>query len=469
MSQRTSKLATLLLTLGIVGYMLSWPLPEGPTRELAGECSGLAVALGFLLKLPEGLRFIIQGPKPQPRGRAPVGHKLSPPGLFVRFRPLLGYSLLLLALAPQLAPKVIPWLLLVTLGIIIYQWLTPAESFERGILAAELAVFLDLGIPLPEAARRLCQESQGRFSTRLSRLPQALADLHWDLEAGALLSGAVSHQDYFPPIWRALARLGERTGKLPETLRSLSKLELRRRTRPAILRLLLTIPLVGLVASLVQSDMLPRFFSSVGIAGDGRVHFWASFWVALSAMGTLVCLVAFLLLFVAVFFPKFTGPGRLMARLERLPLLWPVVRLEQQLAASEAMLTGLRLARPTTELLDYAFLSVNQSSYRGALAAQEAASGSTLSQVLEAHSELFDPEFRALVAQGEAVGELTESLELANDYLADLLHEEEARSYQKLEFILQLTVGFLVAVVALGHWLPVAEIYGYLLSEGLQP
>ncbi len=104
---------------------------------------------------------------------------------------------------------------------------------ELAVLATQLSAMVDAGLPLLRSLQVLAQETENL------RLRRILADVCLRVEAGSSLSQALAAHPVFGNLFVSLARAGEASGKLGETLKQLASYlerveDLRRRVRSAL-------------------------------------------------------------------------------------------------------------------------------------------------------------------------------------------------------------------------------------------
>jgi len=154
---------------------------------------------------------------------------------------------------------------------------------------------------------------------------------------------------------------------------------------------------------------------------------------------------------------------RLSDRLQKLPWVWPLARLEQQLLAITALETSARFELPLPEMLDLARQACSHSDYVGQLDPARAAAGDSLAAILKGK---FSPEVVALVAYGEGSGDFVECLESARLWLERKLSEQQSLSELRLMVLLQTLMGLLVLFCALGIFVPLMSVFLQLTPDG---
>ncbi|MBS2035604.1 type II secretion system F family protein [bacterium] len=336
--------------------------------------------------------------------------------------------------------------------LVLWNLVHPGPGSERRLLAEQLASGLEAEIPLSELLEQLRSDALSISSTRIGALPVVLDWLAFDLRCGAQFSTAVASQSYFPPIWSRLLAAGERSGRLPECLKVLARLEANQPRRAHLLRPLLSLPIIVLLALLTKQVTL-------GDMGRPGSH---------STLPFTILLAVFLALGIfSLSAPWLRAKGGWLAlrdRLQSLPWIWPLARQEEQLMPITALLAGIRLNCDSGELVELARVACSHSRFKNSLDPQRALAGDQLAQIL---SSAFSPEVVALVAYGEAHSQLEASLEAAQGYLEGRLAEERLRLERRYLQAFQILTGLLVFACALGAYIPLESLYLSILQEGL--
>lgn len=432
--------------------------------------SGMLLILAILCQVPSLLRYLWRGPglpaRPRQANQAQlsvrrgwrwqvlaIGLSLGLAAVLVGLGEAEAAQGLFIILSPLLAPAVL------------YQLVAPGAVLERRLLGNQLAAMLEAGIALPDALDRLHLEALGRFATRFRATPAVLAWLAFDLRAGSLFSTALANQSYFPEVWPALVRVGEHTGQLPRALRALSRVEGGRPGRQQLLRPMLVAPFI-LWLYWVVTTMVTPVFNNILFEVNG-----ANNWREVLSLGYVVVATLMFLTIAAVLLPM-VAPRRafwrwLSERLQRLPLFWPLLQMEQQLLCCRTLTAGVEAALPADEIVELARCACSDSRYQKALNPEAVRAGSSLASLLPAG--LFMPEVRMLVEYGESNNCLADALEAACEHLQDRLGEEQARSESRLQLTMQALVALFVLGGTLAYVLPASEVCNQLFSEGVTP
>jgi type IV pilus assembly protein PilC len=213
-----------------------------------------------------------------------------------------------------------------------------ALGFGRGVSRPELINFCfhleqlsSAGVPLIEGLTDL------RDSVENPRFREVISGLIEGIQGGQNLSGALSnHPETFSPVFRALVKAGEETGRLPEVLRSLVENlkwedELRAQTKKLVMyplfvgvvvlgvTLFLMVYLVPQMVSLIKTmgQTLPLHTRLLIAVSDFLVGYW---WLVIAAP---------FIIFYGIKFAAQSNPVlryRIDAFKLRLPVLGPILR-----------------------------------------------------------------------------------------------------------------------------------------------
>jgi type IV pilus assembly protein PilC len=318
------------------------------------------------------------------------------------------------------------------------------SSRELAALCRRLATALEAGL---DVRRVVAREASGRGRRALI---ERFEELRLDVNRGHSLTDALAKTgDFFPTLFRQMVRLGEETGRLPETLKHLAEhYELQVKLRRAFLaaiswplfQLTFAICIVGLLIWVLgmignRNGAEPIDLLGLGLVGSrgAAIYF--------SLVGA-IALVAFLAI-------RAILRGQLWAR--------PLARLALKLPVIGGSLTTLALARLSWSLyltLDAGLdlrkaipLALDASRHPGyrdaaALVVQEIGRGREITEAMT-QSGVFPREFLDAVEVGERSGKLPEQMGLLSRQ-----YDEQARR----------ALATLTGVAGFGVWLLVAAL-----------
>jgi type IV pilus assembly protein PilC len=292
---------------------------------------------------------------------------------------------------------------------------------------------------------------RGQAKRGLEGVRPVAARINAVLEQGGGLDEALKQEAAaFPPLFTALAGVGEQTGMLPEVFTELEKYfvrqrELRRtfvmRTAwPAIVFFLAVFAGAGLI---LVMGLLPQ-------QEDNKFKVaWDPMGLGLSGPGGALTFLAVVFGFLALLVAAYVVLTRVLGRkagvdafLLRVPLLGRCLRALALSRFCLALRLTLETAMPTTRALKLSFRATDNEAF---LAKQDEAvtavkEGEDLTLALTA-TGLFPEEFRHILSVAEESGRLTEVLRQE----AEHYHEEADRRLRALNGALIVGVGLLVA------------------------
>lgn len=301
---------------------------------------------------------------------------------------------------------------------------------------------LGAGLALPETFAQ--QGRRGPASVR----PVALA-ISRDLEHGESLEDALAGQaQAFPPLFLALARVGEQTGGLPEIFHELERyfvlqLKLRRQflwqiawpvfeLTAAILVIAGLIWALGMIASISRTKPLDPL--GVGLTGTrGALTFLGIVIGTLGGLAGVYFLLRRLL----------RSSGSVDAWLLRVPVLGPCLRALAMGRFCLVLRLTLESAMPLTRALGLSLEATGNAAFTAAVPAvkKQVRGGDDLTATLSA-TGLFTEEFRNVLAVGEETGTLPEALARQAEH-----YEEEAS--RRMTVLTRVAGGVVWALVAL--------------------
>jgi type II secretory pathway component PulF len=346
--------------------------------------------------------------------------------------------------------------------------LQPIRSELVVLWLGQLAVMLAAGIPMLRCLEALASGAAGppRFRKPLYRLAV-------NVQSGYSLSQAMRlAPEIFPPFVVGSVRVGEVSGRLPETLsncaRHLDKEHLYSlKLRGALIYPTTLLTCAGALMALCFTFMVPRFLQ---LFGDVQVDLpWPTRVLLetsqfLDTYGPVVlATLAGPLLFAGWFFKRWaqTAPGRwyLEGWVMRIP--WYGNQFRRRILAGyfRALATLLRSSVPLMVSLDVLVRSLDSEVMRTTARFQQAAvgQGTTLSTGMR-RSGMFPPLALEMMRIGEETGNPVPMLER----LADFFDEEMTRGLELLSHLLEpivlLVLGVGVAFLLLAAFLPIYRL-----------
>jgi MSHA biogenesis protein MshG len=334
---------------------------------------------------------------------------------------------------------------------------------EIVMLARQLRTLTKAGVPILRGLQGLAE------TTSNTTLSTTLKDVHRQLQGGRELHAALArHPKVFSPLFVALVRVGENTGKLDEAFGHLADyLEVEKQTRERITAAL-RYPMVVFTAIIVALAIINIWviptFASAFARFDAELplmtqilmassRFFVTYWPGL-LVGLLVGVFAF-----RAWVASPRGTLIWSGFLLRAPLFGDIVRKAVLGRFSQSMALTIRSGVPLIHALtvvagvvDNPYVGEKIQSMRSGIE-----KGDTVSRTAAA-TGLFTPLVLQMLAVGEETGALDRLLEeTAVHYQAEVEFELK-RLGDAIEPIMITVIGVLVAVLALGVFLPLWDL-----------
>jgi MSHA biogenesis protein MshG len=340
----------------------------------------------------------------------------------------------------------------------------PRVSLEEIVmLARQLRTLTKAGVPILRGLQGLAD------TTTNPTLSETLADVHRQLQGGRELNAALArHPKVFTPLFVSLVRVGESTGRLDEAFGHLADyLEVEKSTRERIAAAV-RYPLVVFGAILVAvvimniwviptfADAFARYNAELPLMTRiliGSSEFFVSYWPWLLAAA-----VSAIFGFRAW---SRTPKGKIAwsAYLLRAPLIGNIVRKAVLGRFAQSLALTIRSGVPLVQALSVVADVVDNAYVRDRVKSmrQGIEKGDSVSRTAAA-TGLFTPLVLQMLAVGEETGALDQLLEeTALHYQAEVEFELK-RLGDAIEPIMITVIGALVAVLALGVFLPLWDL-----------
>ena len=337
----------------------------------------------------------------------------------------------------------------------------PAREFS--VFNHELATLLKAGLPLLQGLDILLERMQNPFFRDM------LHEIRDQVRGGTALSDAfAAYPEYFPPLYSASLKAGERSGEMETVIRRYMQYqkvidEVRKRVIAALVypSVLFTFSIICVVVLLKVA--IPKF-----------ANLYASFDTELPVATQILLKVSdavnqhWLLLIVAAFAAVTalrmgvrTDRGREAvdrAKL-RLPFVGPVLQKFSVSQLTRALATLLKGGIPLVTALEIAAGSVGNSliarKSRGAV--KEIREGEPLSVGLE-NTGVVQPMVIEMVKVGESTGALDEMLGNVADYFDEDISNDLERLLTLLEPLLLIVMGGIIAFMLGAMYLPIFQM-----------
>lgn len=329
----------------------------------------------------------------------------------------------------------------------------------------ELLVLLRSGLPIVQTLDTLIEQMEaGSFR-------DALFDIREDIKGGSVLSDAfVKYPRFFPPLYVASIKAGEKTGDLPETLTRFMHYQkrveaIRAKMRSASFYPLLLTSAAVLVVIFLMLFVVPTFTQ---IYADANVELplmtriligfsslLKNYWYMFLLAGVAVLTVAKLLLR--------SAQGRY--RLDKLVLLLPFfggLKVDYALSSfCRTLGTTLASGTPLVPSLQMSRSILNNLCLEKEMvqAIRRVEEGISLSAAL-GRTGFFPPLALRMVGVGETSGALTDMLGDVAEYYEAEVERRLTRLTTMIEPLLMMTMGLLIAFIIVAMYVPIFQLAG---------
>jgi MSHA biogenesis protein MshG len=339
----------------------------------------------------------------------------------------------------------------------------PVRAEEIVMFCRQMRTLLKAGVPILRALKGLAENA------RNPRLKQALSRVLAQLQEGLELNMALAqHPALFSPLFIAMVRVGESTGRLEEAFAHLAEhLEMEKQTRERV-RTALRYPLIVLgaivVAVVIINIWVIPAFANAFARYDAELplmtrilittsDFFRTQWPLLlfGGIGALVAVRQWL---------TTTQGRRLGARwLLRMPLIGPIVHKAVMGRFAQSLSMTLNAGVPLVQALKVVAGVVDNVHVAERIHEMRKGieKGESITRTAAA-TGLFTPLVLQMLAVGEESGALDELLtETARHYLAEVEFDLKRLS-DAIEPIVIVIIGMMVTVLALGVFLPLWDL-----------
>lgn len=340
----------------------------------------------------------------------------------------------------------------------------PKVSLEEVVmLARQLRTLSKAGVPILRGLQGLAD------TTSNPTLAETLSDVHRQLQGGHELNAALSrHPKVFSPLFISLVRVGENTGKLDQAFGHLADyLEVEKHTRERIaaaIRYPMVVLTAILVALVIMNIWVIPTFASAFARYDaelplmtriliGTSQFFVDYWPGL-LLGALVAVFGF-----RAWIRSDRGAMTWSRFLLHAPLVGGIVR--KAVLGRFAQSLGLTIRSGVSLIhalnvvagvVDNVYVSDRVHSMRSGIE-----KGDSVSRTAAA-TGLFTPLVLQMLAVGEETGALDQLLEETAEHYQAEVEFELKRLSDAIEPIMITIIGALVAVLALGVFLPLWDL-----------
>ena len=328
----------------------------------------------------------------------------------------------------------------------------------------QTASFLRAGVPILDSLAVVGEENASK------KMQEVIADLQFRLRAGSSFGDAIAqHPKVFPGYFVAVVRAAELTGRLDNALDQLSEYIEREVATRREIKSQLTYPIIvfflAIAAVIIMSVfVLPKFkdfYTSLGAHLPlptrmliGFTNFMTEWWWLILAIIVVIAITSF-----AVLGGKH-GKARRDALLLRLPAIGKIMHVMAVERFCRVLATLVQSGVPLPDAVQVSSESTNNAVFQEKLATVREAMmrGEGLARPIQA-SGLFPPAARQMIRVGESTGSLDAQLENAAVFYERELKFMLKRLTDMFEPAIILTVGGMVAFVAIAQISAMYSIY----------
>lgn len=339
------------------------------------------------------------------------------------------------------------------------------DASQKAIVAKQLAVTIEAGLPILEAIAISRDSSQGRMKRILTEIMESVSTGH------TLADSFARQPKYFSKLFVNSIYAGEESGTLAEAFRGLAvqmtkEKELIGKIRGALvypLFVLLTAIILGMSISLFVLPKITPLFEGLNVKLPFTTVIIIEFSKFVQVYGYYLFpgIIALIFFTFWVWRQKWAKPFTDVLVLN-LPVVKHISRGSNIVQFCRALATLLKSGLNVTQALEVAHDSVTNFYYRKALksVAERVAKGTSINDNLEQHQSLFPLLVTRMIKVGEESGKLEETLFYLADYFDNEVDTATKNLSTSIEPILLLSIGGIVAFLALSIITPIYEITG---------
>lgn len=341
---------------------------------------------------------------------------------------------------------------------------TGIKQIEIVHLAKNLSTMIQAGLSLSRAISVIERQSSNKY------LKTVASGLSESIKKGASFNQALAmYPKVFPEIFIAMARAGEESGSLADSLMIVGlqmerSEELVRKVRGAMIYPAIVITAIFIVGILMLMFVVPTLtstFVSLGVKLPYTTQFIVSVSNFLSGNVTLVLVSLVFLIFGGITFVKSKFGSSLILSLSlHLPVIGELVRETFTARAARTLSSLLSSGVPVLEAISITKDVVHAEQFAKVLeeASEYVRKGEPLSASFIAHNELYPVLMSDMLAVGEETGKVSEMLkQIAEFYEADVSERTKDLS-TIIEPLLMLFIGGVVGVFAVSMIGPIYSL-----------
>lgn len=324
--------------------------------------------------------------------------------------------------------------------------------------------FLRAGVPILDSLAVVGEENASK------KMQEVLAEIQQRLRAGSSFGDAIAqHPKVFPGYYMAIVRAAELTGRLDDALEQLAEyiereVESRRKVKSALTYPTIVFFLAIAAVIIMSVYVLPKFqtfYKGLGAKLPlptrmlmAFTSFMSSYWWAIAGGVFVAALIGFVVI------GGKHGKTRRDTFLLKLPVLGRLVNLIAIERFCSVLAALVRTGVPLPDAVQVSADSTNNRVFQAKLATVREAMmrGEGLAKPIQS-SGLFPPAARQMIRVGEATGSLDTQLEAAAKFYEREMSFELKRVTDMFEPAILLSVGGMVAFVAIAQISAMYSVY----------
>lgn len=329
----------------------------------------------------------------------------------------------------------------------------------------EFLVLLRSGLPIPQILDALVEQMES------GSLREIITDIERLVRGGSSLSEALSNYPaFFPPLYIAAVKAGEKTGDLAQTLSRFLLYQKRVETIRGRVRnasfypLLLTFAAVAVVFFLILF-VVPRF-TEIYADANAQLPMITRLLIEISVFsGRYWYLVVLAVLSAVVGLRTLAQSLRGRLLIDRLILrvpFWGGLKIDYALAGfNQTLATVLESGTPLVPAMKMSRGTLNNAHLESAMtqAVTQVEEGTALTDALR-HTGFFPLLALRMVRVGESSGSLVDMLNNIADYYEAEVERKLTRLSTMIEPVLMMTMGLLIAFIIVAMYVPIFELAG---------
>jgi type IV pilus assembly protein PilC len=329
----------------------------------------------------------------------------------------------------------------------------------------ELLVLLRSGLPIVQVLDTLIEQME------IGGFRDALTDIREDIKGGSVLSDAFNQfPRFFPPLYVASIKAGEKTGDLPETLSRYMVYQkrveaIRAKIRSAAFYPMLLTSAAVLVVIFLMLFVVPTF-TQIYADADVELPLLTQLLIGISKLlkdyWYLLLLAVIGILSVFKLLLR-SSPGRL--KIDKLVLKVPFfggLKIDYALSGfCRTLGTTLASGTPLVPAMKMSRGTLNNLSLEKEMvqAIKRVEEGTSLSDSLD-RTGFFPALALRMVGVGESSGSLTEMLGDVSEYYESEVERRLTRLTTMIEPVLMMTMGLLIAFIIVAMYVPIFQLAG---------